>query len=261
MIFGVGGSEERSKTRTTTTGTKNIEEKQTQQQTGTQKTTGETRQESTSRFLDPETEALLQNTIQAIAGGGGGAADLAASGIGAGQQSIDFANLLTQRAVGTGDFVQEQIAPILSEARRVGEDELGRQVTRTGQQAGSNLNSFVQLAAAEGRADLESQLAALNADLVLQGRELESRDVATAANALQTAGVSASTPQAQNVEQITSLANILRGATAETTGTAQQEQSTETEQLATALREVLETFKTTSTTRGESSGFGFNVSI
>lgn len=261
MIFGIGGSQEKSKSKTTASGKKTVDETQTQTQTSTQQTTGETQQTSQARFLDPQTEQILQGLISGLAGAGGGAGGLSQEGIAAQGESIEFARDLTDRAAGTGAFVAEQIDPILAEARRQGEDALGRQITQVGNQAGSNLNSFVQLAAAEGRADLESSLAALNADIVLQGRELESRDLSVAAQALQTAGVAAQAPEQQNISNIAQLSNILRGATSEQAVSGTQQTTSEAETVAEALRSVLEEFNTRSVTEGKTTGGGFSFSI
>lgn len=266
MIFGIGASGGVSDSREVSefekSGKREISEKQEAQQTTTQKqeSTGQTTQQTTGRFLDEATEQTLQGLISSISTSSSLDARLAESGIEGQQASLDFARSLTDRATQTGQFVSEQIEPILSEARRVGEDELGRQVTQIGQQAGSNLNSFVQLAAAEGRADLESQLAALNADLVLQGRELESRDVIAASNALQQASVQAQAPREASVNQVSQLANILRGATSETaaTGTSAEQATGEIESLSNALREVLEQFEEEG--RIETQGRGSQIS-
>lgn len=264
MIFGIGGSAESSSSKSKTSGKRETTEKLEQKQTGRQTQQAKTEQQASGRFLDAETEQILQGIIGSIAASGGiegGAASVAEEGATAAGEAIDFARFLTDRSTMTSDFVAENISPIISEARRVGEDELGRLVTQAGTAAGSNLNSFVTGIAAEGRADLESQLAALAANLTIQGRELESRDVAAASSTLQNAAAGAQLPQAQGVGQVAQLANILRGAVSETSGVSTTEAESESEQLMTALREVLETFESKTKGSADTAGGGISIGI
>lgn len=224
-IFGtVFGSESKQKSsgtqRGTTTAARQESSTQRTQQTQQRKGTEETVSEQETTLLDEQTLLTLQNLIQGIAGAGG--TGLSPEISGAVAEPLNFARLLTQRALGTEGAIAEDIDAIVGEARRTGEQELTRQGTRLSEAAGSSLNTVNADLLNRGRADLESGLASLAGQLGIRGRELASQDLSTAfaglVEGLQTGANVELAGQALPIEQIAALAQILKGATAQTTG-------------------------------------------
>lgn len=172
---------------------------------------------------------------------------------GAGTQISDVAQLLLGNAQGAGAAAREGIEPIIAEARRTGERKLTEQETLLGAQSGSRLNTFVQQVAGEGSAALESQLAALQAQLETGARGEEREALLQTVQGLAT-GAQAGQAEAASVAQI---ADVLRGSLAKTTGTVVGETKT-AEQARTEeiLQEIAKAITTgTSTTKQKSAGF------
>ncbi len=235
-----------------TTGTRKLESTQIQKEqidkTGKTVSEQETTQESTVRNLDVGTENIIQNLIASL--GGGGPESIVSDKVqGAASSNLDFANLLAQRAGETEGVIGGNTEAILTEARRQGENALELQGTQLARGAGSNLNSIVQAANAQGRSDLETQLAGLQGTLDIEARKAGSEDLATAVGALiETARSGADIDiagQTGQTQQIAQLADILAGAVQETVGTtAATGQVTEEQQitqLLEAMRDALET--------------------
>lgn len=224
-----------SKAKTTTGQTQTGQQTQQQKTQGAEQTqlggrevstetTDQTAQQSQqTQLFDEQTLASLQSLFQQLIGSTGeGGTVLPEELTGVPSSILDFAGILQNRAIGGEGQFSNDIGAILNEARRRGTNELEAATTRAAEGAGSNLNSIVQGAAAQGRADLESQLAALEADLKFRNRKLSSDELLSAFGALTEGGrVGADISLAgtgQGVSNIASIGNLLRGAVAETTG-------------------------------------------
>ncbi len=226
----------------------------TQKQTSSSLRIGETSQDTRqiTSTLDENTLATLQGLIQQIAAAGGSGLDAGLAGsVG---EPLDFARFLSNRAVQTGDVVSDNVAAIVSDARRTGERELTRQGTVLSEAAGSGLNTVNAAVQGRGRADLEAQLASIAAELNIRGRELESSDLATAFAALteglQTGSNVDLAGKSQPVQLITQLVDALKGGVTETvsqaTGTSTE--STVAEALSTLIEALTSNQSTTGAT-------------
>lgn len=259
--FGFGGSTKSESGSSSGSQTLREKQSQTSEAKTTTAQTGTSAQQASARYLDETTQKTIQDLISSLAGSATIDQGLAQRGAAGAEAAIQQALSLSDRAAGTGAFVENNIAPIISDARRTGERELSALGTGLAQQAGSSLNSLVQTGIGEGRADLESKLAALQADLTLQGRQLESQDANAALAALISASGSASSASGNVTEQVTQLASILKGATGETvgTGTEQLTGSSNTSEIATALRDVLTQYSNSS--KGKATGGNVSFTI
>ncbi len=212
------------KTTTDVTQTQIETGKQDTTQAGTQVGTEETARESVTTTLDAGTQNILRDLISGLSGGiagGGGIVDTKV--LDASSGNIDFAQFLQGRAGETEDVLNAQTGDIISEARRQGENALELQGTRLAAGAGSNLNSIVQASQAQGRSDLETQLAGLTANLGIQARQAGSADLlgafgsgneaARAGADIQIAG------QSGGIQNLSALINNLTGATTGVAGT------------------------------------------
>jgi len=233
-------------------------------QTNEQQTTQELAQTGTTRLLDPESEAALKQiflqlseTLQA------GEGNILPEEVKAGSnQLLELSTFLTDRAKATEGLVAEQSGAILGEARRQGENALESNQTRLAEGAGSNLNSIVQASGAQGRADLESQLAALAGDLAIRGRQLGSQDLTTAfgasAEGVRTSADVALAGSRSGVENLGSIATILKGVTTEQDlsqlVTGEVSEQSEINQLLEALSEL--TTRSDVATTGTATGSG-----
>ncbi len=212
------------------TGTKKVASVEEKTSEKTVDTTGETTADTTSQQtttqLDEGTQNILRELIGGLSGGvaeGGSIVDTKVLDASAG--NIDFANFLQGRAGETEDVLNAQTGAIVGEARRTGENALEAQGTRLAAGAGSNLNSIVQASQAQGRSDLETQLAGLTANLGIQARQAGSQDLNSAFGAgneaaragadIQIAGETA------GVQNISQLIDNLTGAETETVGGTQ----------------------------------------
>ncbi len=185
--------------------------------------TADTTAESTVTTLDEGTQKILRDLIGGLSGGvagGGGIVDTKTLDASAGD--IDFADFLKSRAGKTEGVLRGETAAIVAESRRQGENALELQGTRLAAGAGSNLNSIVQAAQAQGRSDLETQLAGLTANLGIQARQAGSQDLGAAAgfgtDAAQGAANIQIGGQSAGVENLSSLIDNLTGATTGTVG-------------------------------------------
>lgn len=232
---------------------------QTREQTEASTKTGEQAQQTQqlTTTLDPETLSILQNLIASISGDKTGLPDEISGAI---SEPLDFARFLAERAAGTEDIIGENIGAIVDEARRTGEQALTAQGTQLAEASGSSLNTVNAAIQGRSRADLESQLASISAELSIRGRELGGQDLSTAFAALteglQTGANVSLAGRAQPIQEIASLTQLLKGATTQTTGETTSTFSEEEfgEALVKLLSELTETKIGTVNTTGTVTG-------
>ena len=224
-------------TQTTATGVKEAE------------TTGTQREEQVIQLLDDETQALLSGIIQEL----GGAFDATGGDFSA--QLGGIADILTTRAGEAEGAIEEQTSAIIAEARQRAESELGQNITSLAQATGSSQNSLVALLAGQGRADLETQLAGLAAELNIQGRQLATGELESAAGVLQ----AGATAEGGEVGQIAALTELLRGATAVQTGVTETAQISKEQESFNQLIEELQKISSLTLTKGQTSGTSFGA--
>lgn len=199
----------------------------------------------TTRLLSQELQDVLENLAITLTESTAGAAS-------GGRQISDIATLLFDRAIGAQDELTEQNQAIIGEARRKGTKAVERLETDLAQAAGGRTsNKFVQLASAEGFSELESQLAALEAELGIEARNIQSQEFGQAIQAFATgAGTEATTSNA-----IAQIVQVLRGATQVTTGErVLSEKERELSSLVEKINQVVTGFSE-SDTSGFSIGF------
>lgn len=211
---------------------------------------GTERQVSETELLDRGIQEAVGGLIQQLVG--------AQSEGGVGADIGNVAELLLTRAEGAEEAVLARTGAIVGEARRTGERELTRLQTDLAQQAGgSTFNTFVQGATAEGRASLESQLAALQAQLGIQARGIETDELSNVVEAISTGAAG----EAASSNAIAQLVNVLRGATARTETTGEQTQQ-ETQRAMETLTELMtQLTKGETTTKGKPSLFDSFVKL
>jgi len=230
-LFGLSFGKKKSSSSSST----NQTEKRTTEATRTAEQQSQSKSAATQQqqisSLSPEIQALVESLITQQATGQSGASELQ--------------NLLVQRAQ-TADQAFDPTA-ILNEARRQGEQQLGRTKVALSQQAGSSMNSLVQQLIGEQRGALESQLASLAAQLTQAGRQAATQEIAGAATL----------PQ----QNLTQLLEVLKGATVTGTTTTEQLTTQEAKTVQT-LREIVDALlksNTTGTTKSKSSGFSLSL--
>lgn len=273
ILSPVLGSGQKQKQTTSGTTAQETQQKQAQVSASEATQTGATTQQQQEtrtgevRLLDPEAEAALKQLFIQLTGqvGAAGGTALPADVLQGSADSLDFARLLRERAGGGEQTVADASGAIVSEARRQGENALEAQGTRLASATGSNINSIVQAINAQGRGDLESQLAALQADLAIRGRQLGSEELATAfgatSEATRTGADVALAGSQTGVSNVSQLAQALRGvvATSAETGTlagaGTSEQTTKSyeEQLAELIQELTQQTKGKSTSKVDTS--------
>lgn len=240
FLFDQGGSEQKQKTKTTTDKTVDV----TTQQQGS--TSTEQASQSTTELLSGDVQDLLTNVLETIATAGG--ADKTTQ-----QQLSDISQQLFDRALGAQEAVDLRSEAIITQARRQGTKQLERLITDLSQQAGGSAksNTFVASAAGEGIADLETNLAALESQLGLQGRQLQTEEFKVAIESL----LGGSRAGATDAGAIANIANVLRGATSTTTATTTQEQQTQEEEIRNLIEHVDSLMKGTASTESEAGVF------
>lgn len=231
--------------------------------TGSQETTATTgqQQQTQTRLFSPEEEQALQGVlaglIQNFQTQGGTVPDTFLNATG---EAVNAAGALQSRAGTAEADILGQIQPIVSEARRSGERQIGRARTDLGTVTGSTQDSTAVAATAEAEAALQSQLAALESELTIGARNTQTDEMTRAITAMlgsaQAGGELANLGVTSGVGNITEVANLLRGASAETSSTGQVEtrEAVTTEQLTEALQNVFNEFdqQTRSRTSGSS---------
>lgn len=229
-LFGLGGlfsgkKKTKSEQRTERTTTATVTEDRERGLTGTEQQLAEV------RLLDADVKDALSGLVGALIG--------AQQEGGAAQNIGNVAQLLLERGVGAEEAIGANTEAIINEARRIGERELLSTRTRLAQAAGgTTANTFVAGATAEGRAALESQLAALRAQLGIQARGIETEELSNVAQLFST-GAAASAAESNALAQ---LLNILRGATQQTqvTGTrTEDERVLATQNIVEILNELI----------------------
>lgn len=230
-----GGSEDVS----TTSESKKKEERRLTESQERQRATEREEATTSKRIttaLPAEIQAVLQQLITSGAGPGG------VGGASTGQDVAELGRFLTTRATEAEAAIGEDVGAIVDAARRRGERDVRRVVTDLSQQAGSSQQSFVQQVGLEAGAQLESELAALEAESSLRGRSAATEEFQGALTALLGAPTAAGT----ETQALVALSNALRGATTTEVGEQevagrQQEQDVATRNLSEIIKSLLET--------------------
>lgn len=247
----------KTKSKTTQTSDRDFEEEVLTNQTNTEnlsrQTTGQERtsglqsqqQMQTTTLLAPEVQQLLTGFLTNFAGGldGGNVIDPAIMQAITG--NLTAATGVRDRAVNAQGAIDANIENIIAESRRAGTQQMLQNNNKIATQAGSSFNTFSQLAANQGVADLESKLAGAAGQLGLAGRELATNEIIAGLTAADTAAgraVAAQTGGGESAANVlASISQILKGATAQTVGTGETrtDQATQQDQQITQLNEVI----------------------
>ena len=193
-------------------------------------------------------------------------AGVAESGGAAGEQQLatierlgTSTQALQDRAAAIPDVIDQIVS--LSQEAATGEFErtTGRAIEGTIEQAGSGLNTFAELLRGEGRADLSSRLAGIEAQTRLGGENLIADLLSSAVSGNVAAAGALTDLQGGNASRALAGFELLRGAeTRETgqetqdvtnvaTGTREAAVATEAQTLETILRNLIEEATTTTT--------------
>lgn len=239
-IFGFSFGGEDTSTTSTTTTEQDIDRKKTTttdaSKTGKQAT--DTQQET--ELLGAEQRAELQQLFSNFA---------AQLGVPAGQerQTQEITNLLGAQAQKVASN-EEDISAIIASREKKGTEEIGRQFTQLATGAGSSLNTVVQKQQAEATVDLQSELAATEAEIRLAA---ESGDTQQLVQILQ--GVAGA--ETAGVQQFATIAELLKGALAKQTG-AEEVVSEEKAQSSEILEEIANAItKATGVSESETDSF------
>lgn len=209
-ILGIsfGGDKDRS-----VTGTKGTRTSRQREATGTN-----TRGTSRTELIEKPIRAAANQIVKA----------LVSEQMGKGANKVDInriASLLERRA--NDAFRQQQDANqlALSQAERAGKRAIRRLTTDLATDAGgSTKNSFVAGATAEAMVDLETNLAALEGDLNMKARNVQTQEYESALEAFSKATAAGAT----DANAIAQLVGTLRGANARSTNVEQGTQVTNT---------------------------------
>lgn len=247
MAFEFGG--ERSEE--TTTGRKTEREKQTRKETESQAQAQQqkqvTKQVGEISYLDIETQDFVKDLIAQLGG------DISLEGK---DLMSDLAASISARAQTAETDIAAQISPIVTGARAEGERQLQALQTQLAQQAGGSLaNTLVTSSTAQGRADLETQIAKLEGELTLQARGQVTQELTAALQGA--AGLSAE--EARPTENITNLLNILKGAQVEQTQLG--EAATTTESTLNRILDALSTRDLDVSTREDVTAHSLTASL
>ena len=151
----------------------------------------------------------------------------------------DLLSFIQGRAVGGDEAVGGDIQGILDAARLTGERNIRARGTAGATRAGSGFNTLVR--AQEGRdiVDLETSLAGIAGELGLAGRRQVSEELLGAVSA-----------RGSNVQNLTSLAGVLKGA--QTRGVSQEltAEESSTASLLASIESMLEKTRAKTRTRG-----------
>ena len=254
----IGGSSSSSSSgSTTSTQTGKTTTEQTQKQTMNQTQDSSATGSSNTQLLDTETIGLIKNLIGGMAGSGGvgGASQGTQVGIDRLMQTL---NSMEGRANNSMADLQSTIDAQQNEARRQFGLTTGAQINQMQQQVGSRLgNSFSQLLEKQGNVELNSSLAKIASDAFLQGKALQSSDLATVAQMLSQVPALQMSAEQSGSDNIVNLLNVLKGAT-QTQQTQDQSTSTLTQVLDALLKSQTdsETKTNTNTSSKTKSGSG-----
>lgn len=198
----------------TSTGTQSQTASGSSQETSQQQQSQQ--QTATTSVLDTDTQNILKDLIQQLSQNSQNS-DIVG---GAGQ----VVQSLLARASTAGDDLATQTAAILNAARQTGEQALTANTTAAANAAGSALNTFTQGVNAQGRVQLETQLAGVEGQLNLQNRQAVTGEITNALTQLATIpGIAAADTQA-----ILNVVQLLKGATTTATGTTETQASGQT---------------------------------
>ena len=231
-------SSKKQKSKSRTSAQRDTDEQTTQ--------TGEREQRSTAEKQTSVLSAELQEMLSGLSKRFND--DILAGGTAQQIEAANLASLFSDRAQRAEIDTNKILAPIFAESRRAGEADLAALQTRLAQEAGGSMgNSFVTAATAEGRAMLESQLAAEEAKFSLQARDTQTQELMQALAGLQTDTTTG------NVQNLSQLLTVLKGSTVEQKSKATTEEKSVAE-LSRIIKEL-----TNSTTKGSSSGTAFSI--
>lgn len=175
--LGLSASQTKTKEELQANQREEVDQRRQQEQTARQSGLTRQQQETQQRqeLFSAPTLNLLENLVKDLAPKTGGQAgnQLVDTGGQAGQAALDF----NARAGGAQEDITGLIQPIVDNARFQGERELETLQTQLAQQAGGSLgNTFVTAATAEGRTNLESKLASMEAQLKINARGQETQE-------------------------------------------------------------------------------------
>ena len=254
-LFGGGGSKQsQSGSSSTSASTTQSSKKQGTSSTvtgttGAQTGASKSEQQQTQQLLAPEVQELLIGVIGniAAAGGAGGAT---------GDEAQTVAQQLLARAGGTQDFVDQRTGDIVKAARVAGQQEVDAIKTRNTRQAGSSFNTLAQQASTKAQQDFELQLAGLAAEIGLAGREQETGALAQGFDALVQSGQLGASAGLEDARVIGDLVNVLKGATATSTGVVDTSTQQQTEQQSTenTVQELIEAIQQVTKSKTKTSG-------
>lgn len=227
-LFGGTKNKQKSETDAKREATTTSERDATKQQQGTTTTAGEQRTQLLEDPIRQAANTLVLSLVEQAVGPDGSQADIAR-----------IAKVLEDRANEAEAAQKSANVATLAAARREGERQVTRLNTDLATAAGgSTLNSFVAGATAEATAQLETSLAALEADLGIQARNLGTQEMMMAVEAFKAAQVAGS----GDANAISQLIGVLRGANSTTTTNETQNiDVTETlnEQAVETLNEIV----------------------
>lgn len=168
--------------------------------------------------LDEETLGGLQDLVQQLmAGTFSGEAIEGSAG--------ELAQFISERAQAGGAEQEAETGAIVGEARRKGEAQLSRLQQELARASGGSIaNTLVASATGEAAVGLESQLAALQAQLGIEGRRTETEELSQAFSSI------LGSEQAGQ-QNLASLLGVLRGAAGERTFESETELASMLEEL------------------------------
>lgn len=216
------------------------------QETGTSSSIGTSQQNINT--LDPELQAFLKQMV--LSGGVGGGADAAANS----EELANVARILVGRSGEADQFYAGKIAPIIGEARRMGEKSLAGNINALAQRTGSKLNSFVVQAGNEGRTELESRLAAAEAEALMNARGAATAEQGAAYGSLSDALKTGAGVAATGTQSLASILDILKGAATTSTGVTTEQQAFMSQLLDLMAQEESGTASSSGKSSGKSSG-------
>lgn len=217
-IFGNSGKTSSTKTGTTkgtstqtgtskTTGTST----QTGVQTGSQTQTSTQAQTGTVSLLDDETIGMLKGLLPTLIG------SVKTGAQGAGQDINSIVNFLTQRGLSGGN-IEGEIAARKAEAERKFNLDQGSAIAGTEQLIGSRGNTFSALLRQQGALDLNTMLAAIDADARAQARGQSLADLGTAISGIGTNVQASLAAGAAPIQNLAAIIGLLHGAKQTTEG-------------------------------------------
>lgn len=233
-FLGIGGDKSSSDSSFTQTGTKLSSGVSLEDTTQATKQTTDTQQTQTQTQTEDQTRNLSQQDLQFVESLDQDTQDLLKAFLADTATSNDakgLSDFIANRAV-SGDMT-ESIAAIVENARFQGEQDIGRAVTGNANLAGSTLNSFVQQTAGEQYADLNVQLAGLEGELAFKAREIETAELSAALEGIIGA-------EAGKTGNVVGIADVLKGATQQTTGTTEQQTALQSQTQSETLASIVE---------------------